>query len=112
MDTPECGNVRKGMCPTGFYPKGVVVFSTCAEYAGASSFNMVQGSVTFITDIPADTNDLSIALTSEVDIDLQLSDEDICIAGYGCLYPNEATFKYDGMEIYFSGDSRKSPVEE
>jgi len=112
MDEEECGSVEAGVCDKGFYPKGVIVFSTCTAWTGNSEFNMIQGSETFITDIPADTNDLQISLTSEVDIDLQLFVGDVCVAGYGCENPDESTFKYNGMWITFSGDDRSAPVVE
>lgn len=35
-----------------------------------------------------------------------------CLAGYGCEQNVQGTITHEGMDIYFSGDSRVPPVEE
>eukprot|EP00494_Astrolonche_serrata_P031536 UN31805 len=97
------------MC--GYYQTAAVAFR-CQEWNGESSLDLLIGYENHVTEIPAGVKGLEITLQAEVDLDLKLFHDDLCLAGYSCLNPTSTTFTYNGMEITFSGDERVNPVEE
>ena len=88
------------------------VLWNCETSQGESEVALILGNQEDITSIPENVVGLDITLESSVDIDLQLWIADDCLVGYGCTHPNEETFTFEGMSIFFSGDKTESPVQE
>jgi hypothetical protein len=97
-------------CDCGYYPTGSIQYS-CDAFTGSSSLRLSVLAETDIANIPQDVVDLEITLTADVDLDLQLYDGDVCIAGYECANI-DGLFTYEGMSMEYTGDERTGPVTE
>ena len=69
-------------------------------------FICLLGTETYVTDIPKDVINLSLSLTADVDIDLQLYSGDSvnkgdCLVGYGCQLDSADTQKIGQMTVAF-----------
>jgi len=86
---------------------------TCGPGSGSQSLTMNRGTIV-IANIPINVQNLMVELSATQDVDIYLKDLDgNKLAGYGGQISSRGGTKtINGMEVYFSGDDTRNPVEE
>jgi len=99
-------------CNTDEFQSGALVLQ-CIGGKGEKEMDLKRYETAEIAVIPANVVNVNISLKAQNDLDIKLFYPDgTCVAGYGCDHPKEETWTDSGMDIYFSGDDTRSPVEE
>mmetsp|Transcript_82412 Transcript_82412/g.145389 ORF Transcript_82412/g.145389 Transcript_82412/m.145389 type:complete len:574 (-) Transcript_82412:209-1930(-) len=108
---PHLLNAAK--CPADQWQSAALVMS-CEGGEGQAQVDLVQGTVARIAHVPMGAQGLSIEVTADGDLDIQLMDTATrkCLTGYACIQNESSTMEQYGMLISFTGDDRIAPVTE